>query len=86
MDEDRITQYAALLLSIDEIAYLCKVDVSKLRNQIRVKKGPWYEAYMAGKMKTKVAFRQLVLEFAKAGSPQAETLLNEYIEEQEGNE
>lgn len=83
---EHITKYAALLFSVPEIAFKCKVDERALRTQIRSKKGDMYEAYMEGKLETMEKLHTQAITMASAGSPQAESLVIEYLDNQKRNE
>lgn len=88
MDETLILieEYASLFLTIDEIALLIDCDASKLRREVRGKITDRTKAYHRGKLKTIIAMRRQMLDFATAGSPQAETFMVEFSEKQSINE
>lgn len=89
LDENQMKQleeYASLLFTIDEIAGLLKVDAAALRRDIRHGKNPVAETYFKGKMETMIAVRRNIIQFAKKGSPQAETFVKDYLEQQNNNE
>lgn len=81
-----LEEYASLLFTIDEIAILLKADPASLRRDIRHGKNPVAEAYFRGKLGTMVAVRKNIIQFAKKGSPQAETFVKDYLEQQNNNE
>ncbi len=83
---EQIEEYASLLLTIDEIALLTGCDASELRREVRGKITDRAMAYHRGKLKTVIAMRKQMLDFACAGSPQAETLMIDFSEKQERNE
>lgn len=83
---EKIEELAGLFLTIEEIAFLCDIDEANLRREIRGKKSPAAKAYYRGKLNTVVAMRRQTLDFAKAGSPQAESLMIEFIDKQDSNE
>ncbi len=80
---DQIREMAGHFLSVREIAYLVKVDFGLLYQQILIPNTPPHLAYHEGKTTAKYEIRKKVLQLAKMGSPQAETLAEKYIEEQE---
>jgi len=84
--DDLIEEYAALLLTIDEIAMLVDLDPAELRREIRFGKTDHAKAYHRGKLKTIVEVRKQTVMFAKKGSPAAEALVNDYIIKQKQNE
>lgn len=90
MDEtdifQQIEEYASLFLTVDEICILCDLDPAEFRREIRGKRTDKAKAYLKGKIKSMLEIRRLTVEFAKKGSPQAETLVNDYIEKMESNE
>lgn len=87
MDElSKIEDLASLFLTVKEIAFECKIDESELRREIRGGKSIRAIAYFRGKLKTKIAMRRQILNFAESGSPQSEILMNEYESEQKTNE
>lgn len=81
-----IKKYATLLFTVPNIAFKCNVEESVLRTQIRTKKGEMYEAYMEGKLNTMEKIHTQAIEMAAAGSPQAESLVLEYLDNQKRNE
>lgn len=88
MDEilAQIEEYAALFLTIDEISMLIDCDAITLRREVKAKQSDRAKAYHRGKLKTIVAMRRQMLDFATAGSPQAETFMVEFSEKQAHNE
>lgn len=89
LDDDQmklLQEYASLLFTIDEIAILLKVDPVSLRRDIRHGKNLVAEAYFMGKLETMIAVRRNIIQFAKKGSPQAETFVKDYLEQQNNNE
>lgn len=89
LDENQLKlleEYASLLFTIDEIAILIKADPASLRRDIRHGKNLVAEVYFKGKLETMVAVRKNIIQFAKKGSPQAETFVKDYIEKQEQSE
>lgn len=82
----QIEEYASLFMTIEEIAFLCELDENTLRREVRGKLTDKAKAYYRGKYKTVVAMRRQMLDFAVAGSPQAETMMIDFSEKQDGNE
>lgn len=85
-DLEQLEEYASLLLTIDQIALLMKIDAQELRRQIRHGKNDVALSYQRGKLKTIVEIRKQTVEFAKKGSPAAENLVQTYIVKQSQNE
>jgi hypothetical protein len=90
MDESevysKVEQYASLFLTIDEICLLCALEPTQFRREVRNGKSKLAQAYLRGKLESMVQIRRMTVEFAKKGSPQAESLVREYIEKMESNE
>jgi hypothetical protein len=90
MDESevysKVEQYASLFLTIDEICLLCALEPTQFRREVRNGKSKLAQAYLKGKLESMVQIRRMTVEFAKKGSPQAESLVREYIEKMESNE
>lgn len=83
---DKIRELAGLFLSIREIALLAGLPYKELQAQIEDEDSQAYLAYFEGKTRSKYEIRQKVVQLAKMGSPQAETLSEKYIEDQELHE
>ena len=81
-----VEQYASLFLTIDEICLLCALEPTQFRREVRNGKSKLAQAYLKGKLESMVQIRRMTVEFAKKGSPQAESLVREYIEKMESNE
>ncbi len=81
-----IEEYAALLLTVDEIALLCELDPEELRREVRHGKSERARAYLRGKLMTIVEIRKQTVLFAKKGSPAAENLVHSYISKMKENE
>lgn len=90
MDENevynKVEQYASLFLTIDEICLLCALEPTQFRREVRNGKSKLAQAYLKGKLESMVEIRRMTVEFAKKGSPQAESLVKEYLEKMESNE
>lgn len=81
-----VEEYASLFLTIDEICILCALEPTQFRREVRNGKSKLGQAYLRGKLMSMVEIRRMTVEFAKKGSPQAETLVKEYLEKMESNE
>lgn len=81
-----VEKYAGLLLEISEIALLVNISVKEFKREIKNSNSSVYKAYHRGKLKTKIRLRENVLKFAQKGSPQAEMLVEKYIDNQEISE
>ncbi|MDR1554220.1 MAG: hypothetical protein LBS69_12300 [Prevotellaceae bacterium] len=77
-----IEEYASLFFTIDEIAMLLNADAQELRREIKAHKTDAAKAYYRGKLRTQIELRKQTLEFAKKGSPQAETAMIDYLKRQ----
>lgn len=87
MDElSKIEELASLFLTVSEIAFECNIPESEFRREVRGKTTPRAKAYFRGKIKTRIAMRRQILEFAIAGSPQSELLMNDFSNEQNSDE
>ncbi len=87
MDElSKIEDLASLFLTVSEIAFECNIPEAELRREIRGKSTDRAKAYFRGKIKTKIAMRRQILDFAIAGSPQAEIMMDDFLNEQNTNE
>jgi len=82
----KVEEYASLFLTVDEICILCDLNPTELRREIRGKRTDLAKAYHRGKITSMLEIRRLTVEFARKGSPQAETLVNDYLEKMESNE
>ncbi|MBE0663755.1 MAG: hypothetical protein IH597_14970 [Bacteroidales bacterium] len=82
----KVEEYAALFLSLREIACLLTTDYSLIADDFHNTKSLLHQAYFRGKTKSKLELRQKVVPLAKLGSPQAQSLTEDYIKEQEQEE
>lgn len=85
-DLSKIEDLASLFLTVSEIAFECGISETELRREIRGKTSARAKSYFKGKIKTKIAMRRQILDFAEAGSPQAEILMNDFESDQKSNE
>ena len=82
----QVKDYASLFFTIDEIAILLDLDVVEFRRQVRGKKSELAKAYLKGKLESMADIRKLTVEFAKKGSPQAESFVKEYLDKMNSSE
>jgi IS30 family transposase len=81
-DLEQIEEYAALFLTIDEIAILLNTNAESLRREIKGQHTERAKAYLRGKLQTVIELRRQTLQFAKKGSPQAEAAMLEALAKQ----
>jgi hypothetical protein len=79
---EQIEEYAALFLTIDEIAVLLDVNTEDLRREIKGQNTGRAKAYLKGKLRTVIELRRQTLQFAQKGSPQAETAMLDFLAKQ----
>lgn len=77
-----LEHYAELRYSISQIATMLRVDVSDLRMAIQCSNNNIAEAYNAGKLKSSVARREVILGMANKGEEWAVKLLDKYEKDQ----
>ncbi|MDR0754186.1 MAG: hypothetical protein LBF04_02235 [Prevotellaceae bacterium] len=77
-----IEEYASLFFTIDEISMILNINPQELRREIKANKTDAAKAYYRGKLKTQIELRKQTLEFAKKGSPQAETAMTDFLKKQ----
>ncbi len=77
-----IEELAGLFLCPEEIAILVDIDADQFLEAVSRKRGPAYMAYFRGKTLSKKEIHANVIKMAKHGSPQAEELAREMIQEQ----
>ena len=86
MTNDQLQEYAAALLSPDEIAILLDLPLDERKSftvRCRSQQGSVeYEAFHRGRLQTKLELRQNIIKLAKAGSPAAEPLALRFLKEQ----
>ncbi|MDD4593157.1 MAG: hypothetical protein PHG06_22460 [Parabacteroides sp.] len=82
----QLQEYAAALLSPDEIAILLNLPLDERKSftvRCRSQQGSVeYEAFHRGRLQTKLELRQNIIKLAKAGSPAAEPLVLRFLKEQ----
>lgn len=82
----KVEEYAALFLSPREISCLLSFDHESISDEFHDPRSPLYHAYFRGKTNSKLELRQKIVPLAKLGSPQAQSLTEQYIREQEQEE
>ena len=83
---DKIKEYASYLLPIPDIAILIGMDEDELKEAIADKTSEISEAYHLGKAETILAVRKQEVALAKAGSPFAIELMQDYMLDQSRHE
>jgi hypothetical protein len=83
---EQIKEYAALLMTISDIAVLIGADEDELKEKIANKTSLESKAYHLGKAETTLAIHRQEIDLAKAGSPMAVELVQEYLTDQSLNE
>lgn len=81
-DLEQIEEYAALFLTVDEIALLMDVKAEDLRREIKGQNTNRAKAYLKGKLRTTIELRRQTLQFAQKGSPQAEAAMLDFLAKQ----
>jgi hypothetical protein len=81
-DTEQIREYAALLMSIPDIAALIGIEPDSLTTIIADRTNPLSKAYYLGKAQTIYNIRKQEIELAKNGSPTAVEQAAAYILEQ----
>ena len=66
-----ITELAALLFSVQEVATIMQLDPSRCRRWARLPTSAFYRAYQRGKLQTEADLRQVAIALAKGGSAPA---------------
>ena len=67
----QIEQMASLYLPISDIALILGINAEVLRRDIKIKDSPAANAYLKGKVSSKIALRKQEMMLAKVGSPLA---------------
>lgn len=78
-----IESLSGIFLEPEEIAILMDLDESEFLEQIRKKKGEVWKAYFKGKTESKKDIHTNIVKMAKHGSPQAEEMAKQMINQQE---
>lgn len=81
-----IEELSGLFLSPEEIAVLVDIDVDQFMEAVSRKRGAAWIAYFRGKTLSKKEIHANVIKMARHGSPQAEELAREMIQEQNSAE
>lgn len=82
----KVKEYAAYLMTIEDIAVLVNVDSTVLKQNILNRNTPISKAYYSGKTTTVFEIRKQEVELAKIGSPMAVENSAKYISEQDISE
>ena len=86
IDIEKLKEYASCLMTIPNIAVLMDIDIDELTDEIRNRKTDISKAYYKGKAETILAIRQQEIQLAKAASPMAIELAQEFLIEQSQHE
>lgn len=78
----KVKDYAALFLTLEDIAILLEKDIESFKEAFRDKNSEIHKAYRIGQVTSKANLRRPVIKMASHGSPQAELLADKYITEQ----
>jgi hypothetical protein len=79
---DRIKEYASLLMPLPEIAVLTGMDENGLKAKIADRSSEYSKAYRLGRAETVLEIRRQEIALAKAGSPMAVELMQDYLLDQ----
>lgn len=79
---EEIKEHAHDLLGWKDIAYLMSIPLFSFKAEFDNSNSILHIAYHTGRIERKKALRSPVLKLAEAGSPQAEILANEFLQEQ----
>ncbi|MBN2747351.1 MAG: hypothetical protein JXR34_11555 [Bacteroidales bacterium] len=79
----KVSEYADLLLTIEEIAVLMDKDVLAMKDEYQFQKNPLYLTYTKAVLERKIKLRKPVLKMAELGSPNAEIIANTYLTDQQ---
>jgi phosphoribulokinase len=82
----QIELLAGLFFTIEEISIHLKIDESELRREIRGKHTPRALAYWDGKLNQMIELRKELIDYAKKGSNQADSIVNDLIKKQKTKE
>lgn len=85
-DIEKVKEYAAMFLTLDDIAVLICRDPEEIREAFLDKSSEFHKAYRIGQVTSKLTLRRPVIKLAEHGSPQAELLADKYISEQSMSE
>lgn len=78
----KITEYAALFMSPNEIAILLDYDIKLFIQQIKLNDSDVNRAYNKGKIQTKASVRKRIIDIALKGSASAQEMVRDFIVEQ----
>ncbi|MDR2085877.1 MAG: hypothetical protein LBP72_01760 [Dysgonamonadaceae bacterium] len=83
---EKIKEYASLLMPVPDIAVLIGMDDDELKAKIADKNTPEAKAYRLGRAETVLEIRRQEIALAKAGSPMAVELMQDYLVDQAQSE
>lgn len=83
---EQIEQYAAVFMTLDEIALLLRKELTAFRKEALKANSPINLAYQRGKLQSKFEINQSIAKMAKMGSPQAQKDVITFITAQTKNE
>ena len=90
MENEEITKQiellAGLFFTIEEIAIHLNLNEPELRREIRGRTSPRAQAYWTGKLTQMIELRKELVDYAKRGSNQADSIVNELIKKQKLSE
>jgi hypothetical protein len=79
---DKIKEYASLLMPVPDIAALIGADEDDIKAKIANKTTPEAKAYRLGRAEIILEIRRQEIALAKAGSPMAVELMQDYLLDQ----
>jgi len=82
----KVEEFAANLMTIEDIAILCGIDEDSLRSDISNKKSRYSIAYRRGKATTTFEIHKQEIQLAKLASPAAVENANKFLQEMTLNE
>jgi hypothetical protein len=82
---EKITEYADMLLSIQEIAIMLDKDILEFTEEFQYVKRPLYLTYSKAVILRKIKLRIPVLKMAEMGSPNAESIAQTFLTDQQIN-
>jgi hypothetical protein len=79
---EQVKAHAFDLLTWKDIAILMDLRIEEMRAEMLNESSPVFRAFWKGRTERKKLLRQPVLKLAEMGSPQAELLANQFLQEQ----
>jgi len=83
---NKIEELASLFMTPREISSMIDVEFNRIADEFLDPNSIIYKYYFRGKTTSKVELRKKVVPLAKLGSPQAQSLTEQYIKDQEQEE